>query len=51
MSIQNDPPPAISNSNLEARATSLFKSERTEDIVAILLAAVLVMAVLAGLRV
>jgi len=50
MSIQNNSPP-ISNSKIEEHAASLFRSERTEDIVAILLAAVLVVAVLVGLRV
>ena len=49
MSIQKNSPPVIPK--VEESAASLFKSERTEDMVAILLAAALVVAVLAGLRV
>jgi len=39
------------NDEVEGRALSLFRTERTEDIVAMVLAALLVLAVLAGLRV
>jgi hypothetical protein len=39
-----------SRDEAEGRALSVFRTERTEDVVAMVLAAILVLAVLAGLR-